>query len=291
MFSELIGNILSKREEYSKDLKALEENLLDFLKTDNQFSILRPFVINKGKRIRSILYFLNWKSNALINKHKTIALIEMIHFASILHDDVVDENISRRSGFSFVKEYGKKKSILFGDFLLVKAIDELLRIHSQNEIVKNFCLRECSATAYGAVIEHLLNEKSSFQECLRVASLKTGSLFKLSCFLGRYLSTEDFETSKKTAICGLCFGTLFQFQNDIDSYKFESFKDSEDYMQKNITLPLIILRDNFKFDISKFHNSNQENYDEIRKLILSSEFSDVSKKLLSKLIDVCTELV
>lgn len=284
MFSELISNVLSKRKDYLEDLAELEKTIRDYLSTNEAFSILEPFILNKGKRIRSILYFINLGSEkTTVQKYKTIALIEIIHFASIMHDDVIDNNFLRRNGVSFLKEYGKKKSILFGDFLLVKAINELLRLHSKDNLVKNFCLREFSATAYGAVLEQMLSAKSSLQECLRVASLKTGTLFKLSCFLGKYLSSEDFKKAKQAAVHGLCFGTIFQIQNDIDSYKPEKCEDSEDYMQKNITLPLLILRDHFGFDISAFYDSSQEGYDEIKNFIFSHKFENIAKSYLSNL--------
>ena len=285
MFSKLINDVLSKRENFKAELLKLEETIDSFITGNEQFHILEPFVLNKGKRIRSILYFMNWAQEKSSNvKYKTIALIEMIHFASIMHDDVIDNNFFRRNTASFMQKYGMGKSVILGDFLLVKAIDELLKLYSGNEMAKNFCLHECSATAYGAVLERGLCENSSFDECLRVTSLKTAPLFKLACFLGKFLSTGDFESAKHSAVFGLCFGTLFQIQNDLDSYGSEYFENSEDFTQKNITLPLIILRDHFEFDISKFYASNQNGYDEIRKLLHTERFQAITYQLLSKFI-------
>ena len=285
MFSELINRVISKGN--SEDLAKLENSISDFLESNHYFSVIEPFILGKGKRIRSILYFLNWNSdNSSLKKYKTAAMIEMIHFASILHDDVIDNNFSRRNGNSFLKEQGKRNSILFGDLLLVKAINELLKIHSDESLVKNFCMRECSAMAYGAVSERMLSDKSSLDDCLKVASLKTGALFKLSCFLGEYLSSGDFDKAKSAAIFGLCFGTIFQIQNDFDSYKSPIFSESEDFVQKNITSPILILRDFFDFDLERFFNSNQENYESIKQIIHSARFRNVTSGILKKLSQI-----
>ena len=288
MFSHLINDILIKRGDFKEDLEKLEEKIKEFISENNEFAILAPFTLNRGKRIRSILYFLNWNNSSSIMKnkdYKTIALIELMHFASIIHDDVVDNNNNRRNSTSFMKKYGKKKSILFGDFILIKTVNEFIKLHSKNEFVKTLFLRECSATAYGAVLEQGLMGNSSFQAYLRVISLKTSPFFKLVCFLGKFLSTNDFKSAKKAALWGICFGILFQAQNDFDGYNFKNFQESEDFMEKNITFPIIILRDEFGYDISKFYESNQKNYTEIKSIINSNEFKMVSKKYFSKFLN------
>lgn len=283
MFSEIINNILSKRDCFLEDLKRLEKGISNFLETNNQLSILSKFAVNKGKRIRSILYFSNWEPNHTDKKkYKTIALLELIHYASIMHDDVVDDNDTRRNSDSFMGRYGRKKSIVLGDFLLVKAIDELLKLHDKNNLIKNACMRECSATAYGAALERSLTAESSLTDCLKATVLKTAPLFKLSCFLSKVISTNDFKVAKEAAMFGTCFGTIFQIQNDLDSYKHRSFKDSEDFVQKNITLPLIILRDHLGFNMSTFYISNQDAYDEIKRKISSEQFKVTLQKLLVK---------
>lgn len=283
VFSKLIDNVISKREVLTDDLGLLESEITRILKTNNQFSDLSYFISNKGKRIRSILFFRNWKCEIESPlKYKAPALIEIIHSASLLHDDVVDNNKKRRGGSSFLQSHGCKKSILVGDFALVKAFSELLKIFSEDEFLKSMCIRECSATAYGAVLEQSLNEQSTFQDCLRSSALKTASLFKLSCFLGTFLSSGDFSLAKKRAIQGLCFGIIYQFQNDLNCYLHENFEDSEDYMQKNITMPIIILFESKILDPSLFSEKSQQNYDKIRLMLSSKMFQKTAHDLLYK---------
>jgi octaprenyl-diphosphate synthase len=289
MFSETINSILERKRLLASDLETLEDYITNFILNNDSLKTLAPFVIGKGKRLRSILYFDLWKESKGVSneiKYMTITLIEVIHFASILHDDVVDNNSFRRNEDSFMKKHGRKTSILLGDFTIILAINEFLKLHNNNPTVTNLFLRECSATAYGALLEQCLDLNSTFDRYVRIASLKTGSFFKLSCFLASYLSTENFSFAKRMSIIGLCIGIIFQAQNDIDCYRFKKFEDSEDYVQKNITLPIIILRDHFNFSLKKFYYQQQSNYDEIRTLIFSKKFENITKKLLNKYLNV-----
>ncbi len=87
-------------------------------------------------------------------------------------------------------------------------------------------------------------------------------------------SKKPFKECKKVAIHALFFGTIFQIQNDLDSYKSNSFQNSEDYMQKNITFPIVVMNNNQLIDINNFKNrSNQEDYMLIKQFIVSQEFN------------------
>lgn len=286
--------MLSKQNEFSEELETLERYLEDFLQINNQFLHLCPFETRRGKRIRSIFYFLNWQKDSTLPpviKYKTIALIELMHFASILHDDVIDNNMTRRNANSFVNEYGRKLSIIFGDLLFVKVIDAFLKLHSNNKFIRDLCLKTCTSVAYGALLERNLTIYSTFQECLRASFLKTSPLFKLSCFLGKYLSSDNFQEAKISAIAGLCFGILFQFQNDINDYSAEYFEKSEDFVQKNITMPLLLIRDYFHFDLSSFLSNDQRTFNEIKKLMHMPEFQAYAYNLLSKYHQRTTSLL
>jgi geranylgeranyl pyrophosphate synthase len=287
VFSEIIDRTLKRASKFTEDVDLLNRHLLALVEKNHSLQKLVPFVKNRGKYVRSILYFDFWNNaNYAIEekKYKTIALIELLHLASMMHDDVIDNNYNRRSNDSFMKRYGSKESILLGDFVFAKVVNEFLILHDSESLVKNLFLRECSATAYGVVLERQLTYASTFSEYLRVAMLKTSPLFKLCCFLGAYLSTKNFVIAKRAAIFGICFGVIFQIQNDISCYNFEDFKDSEDYVQKNITLPAVILRDHFDYDISKFEQSDQIHYEEMRKMIFSSKFTLKVTQHLNKFI-------
>lgn len=290
MFSIEIDKILSKRCIFENDLLIEEIYLTEFINECPQGNLLSPFIIGRGKRIRSILYFyfLNKFCPNIDEKvkYETIALIEALHFASIIHDDVVDNNLNRRNKESFLKKHGKKQSILIGDYVLIRALDKFLKLHDGNRIVQNLFIRECHSTAYGAILEQTMTNQSTISDYIRMASLKTSPFFKLSCFLGNYFGSQNFETSKKIAIFGICFGILFQVQNDIDCYKFESFEESEDYVQKNMTLPILIIRDYLGYDIKQFNEISKDGYNQIKILIFSEYFEKRLKMVLRKYINI-----
>ncbi|MBQ7524114.1 MAG: polyprenyl synthetase family protein [Alphaproteobacteria bacterium] len=288
MFSTLIGNVSDLGDRFHDDLCKLEATLENLLGQSEFFNIFSPFALNRGKRLRSLLYFKNWHAASKIGdklKYKTIALIELLHLASIIHDDVVDGSGTRRGMTSFPKVHGQKKSVLCGDFLFVNAINAFLELHSDNEFVKRLFLRECAATAYGAVLEQQLDTHSSIFDCVRVAALKTASLFKMVCFLGTFLSTGDFQTAKKAARWGICFGIIFQVQNDLDSYKPENFENSEDFLQKNITFPILLLRDKFGYDIANFSALTQDEYMRIKEVIKTRNFENTAREILKKYLN------
>lgn len=291
MFSIEIDKILSKKSIVENDLLNEEIYLSEFIKMSPQGALISPFIIGKGKRVRSILYFyfLNKFSNKHIDddiKYKSIALLEILHFASIIHDDIVDNNFNRRNKESFFKKYGKKQSILIGDYILIKTLNEFLKLNHANKIVQNLFVKSCQSTAYGAILEQILTDQSTISDYLKVASLKTSPFFKISCFLGSYFGSQNFETSKKAAIFGICFGVLFQVQNDINCYKFKNFEESEDYVQKNMTLPIFIIRDYMGYNINQFNKTSHDGYQFIKNLIFSENFEKILKRLLKKYIDI-----
>jgi geranylgeranyl pyrophosphate synthase len=265
------------------DIAELERHLEDFILANGCLHILAPFVLDMGKRIRATLFFsFGDRIVATEMKYKTVSIIEAIHFASILHDDVVDNCVRRRAGESFFSKHGPKASILLGDLIIIRAMDEFLKLHAADNLVKNMFIRECRSTAYGAALERQMTANSALHEYVRTAALKTGALFKLSCFLGSYLGTKDFALAKCAATFGLCFGIVYQAQNDIDCYRFEKFEESEDYMQKNISFPIIILRDHFGFNMRELSKPSQGAYDKIRDTVFSDRFRQTAQISLRK---------
>jgi geranylgeranyl pyrophosphate synthase len=294
VFSEVIDWILSRRASLGADLRTLDNYISGFITQNGELKRISSLMIGKGKRIRSILYFTLWNNTYRISeelKFKTIAILEIMHYASILHDDVIDGSKMRRGEASFVSSHGAQASILLGDFMLIRAVVEFVRLHSQGDIVQRLFFRECSSTAYGALLEQGLHAGSSLSQYVRCAALKTGAFFKLSCFLGSYLSTGDFVYSRKMAIIGLCVGIIFQVQNDIDCYSHERFEDSEDYLMGRITFPIVILRDYFGFDMQKLLDRRQGSYDDIRSAISSEEFRNAARLAMRRYLNVAEKLI
>lgn len=276
MFQALIQKVLDNRKTYQKHIENTKKHL-DYLLNDQN--------ILYGKFIRSIIFYMFSENEISCKHHKLTAIIELIHTASLIHDDIVDSNDTRRGTISTLKLYGSKISVLKGDFLLISAFKKFVNIYKTDDFAIKYFLRECYSTAYGAMIEQILNksENPTVTEYVKVSTLKTAPLFKLSALLGAYTSGQPFSKCKKAAMFGLEFGTLFQIQNDLDSYKPELFQNSEDYTQKNITLPVILMNINQTLDINRFkRDSNQQDYNLIQEFIKSKDFKKYIGNLFEK---------
>lgn len=288
MFSNIIAKVLQLKVNYLNELKEMTKYQENFISDFECMSLLRPFVINKGKHLRSIFYFYNWENSSNVSddiKYETIALIELMHFASIIHDDVIDDNNFRRNNDSFLKQYGKKNSILYGDFILIKSINRFLNLHKNNDIVKNIFLKETELTSYGALLEQKLSINSEFTDYFKVISLKTASFFGLSCFLGKFLSTKNYESAMESYHLGTQFGVIYQAQNDIDGYKFENFINSEDFIQNNITLPIVILKELKHQNLEILFEPNSQNYSYIKRFINSNNFKTLVNQYFKEQIN------
>ena len=281
MFLNLINSILDKKSIYCHELDIINEYIEKILCKINIQDDINKIILNSGKRIRSILalsvYYQYYKS---IPEYlfKILAFVELVHFGSLLHDDVTDKNNVRRGQQSAYKLYGAKKTILLGDYLLSKIFDEITKSKYEPYIITRFA-KTASAIAYGAYLEQTLKLTSSFEEYIKVVSLKTSALFKFASTVGLWNSCNV----SKIATWATCFGIIYQVQNDLNDYHVEIFENSEDYIQSNITYPFVTL-----FKLHLFTKRDQKNFLLIKKLIFSEKFKQKALKDLAKYLECLT---
>jgi geranylgeranyl pyrophosphate synthase len=286
MFSEIINAFFSKRSTFADDLLLVKDVFDDFIKEIELNSLVKRININGGKLLRSIMYFgafyLNNSKNTndLINVHKTAALIEAAHFASLLHDDVVDNSMVRRNTESSLKINGSKVSILVGDYIATKVVNELFKIH-EDKLIANMFLEKCSEMARGALLEQILTVDSDIDDYVTAASLKTSSLFECSASIGARLASIDDHLSSKISKFGRCFGLIYQVQNDINCYRFKNFFESEDYMEKNATFPSIVMKRFFDYDVFSSKTRTEKAYKIAQEIVNSRKFMAMSMDLLN----------
>jgi len=199
----------------------------------------------KGKQLRPSLCLLSAKlcGEPSENTYRAAALIEMIHVATLIHDDVVDDAHLRR-GFPSVKRIWKNKlSILVGDYMFSKALTNMIKI-------KNFdALSILSTTAerlsQGEIlqIEKVIKKNMTEEIYYDMVSDKTASLFSAACELGCITVIEDDEKRQALSKFGEKFGLVFQIRDDLLDIvgSVETMgKPSAFDLKKNIqTLPLI----------------------------------------------------
>ncbi len=183
---------------------------------------------------------------------KFAAAIEILHLATLVHDDVIDDADLRRGIPTFQKKFGKKTAVICGDYLLCVALTTAASAANIREYTELELPDYVSKICTGELNQHLnsFNFKLTVREYLRIISGKTAALFEASYYGGVILSEEDKDKSSEFQKLGRYTGMIFQLMDDCAD--FEEDMDAEkkpvqsDFEQGVITLPLVIaLRDPF----------------------------------------------
>lgn len=228
------------------ELKVLNETIVESLATSNELmnQIVETYLKTKGKQIRPILVMLSAKMFGEINKDviSAAAAVEMLHNASLIHDDVVDDTKERRKNPTINSIWDNHIAVLVGDYFVSASLSQAIStgdvriIKSLSELGSILSLGEIDQI-YNAQT-HILNEEAYFN----VIKAKTASLFMSCVAMGGYAvkaSDEDIALLRQFAeLLGMCF----QIRDDIFDY-FEDEKigkpTGNDLREGKITLPLL----------------------------------------------------
>ncbi|MGD7034750.1 octaprenyl diphosphate synthase [Methylotuvimicrobium buryatense] len=231
----------------TEETKAVDQLILDELSSDviliNQVG--HYIVGNGGKRLRPMLLLLAAKALGPIHNHHLIlaAVIEFIHTATLLHDDVVDESELRRGKESANAVWGNAASVLVGDYLYSSAFEMMVR--TNNMRVMEILSKTTTAIAEGEVLQLLNcnNPETTEAKYLEVISRKTAILFSAATRLGAVISQSAPEIEDNLARYGQHLGIAFQLIDDALDYKAtkeELGKNlGDDLAEGKPTLPLI----------------------------------------------------
>ena len=195
-------------------MQNIKNYMQDFIKELNYKPALDMFMyIKSGKMIRSKL-ILSITKDFDIYKYRIYefcACIELIHLASLLHDDVIDEATTRRGTKSINEEFGAKNAIMLGDILYAKAFEKLLNFPSN---ITNFVSESVSKLAIGELMDIKLSNNFNYDEdiYLKMLEYKTASLIEVSAKCSAILVGMEYEN---LAIYGKNLGIAFQIIDDI----------------------------------------------------------------------------
>ena len=232
------------------DLAAVNELLHRQLRNPNMFvqDVAQHVSRFQGKQIRPILTLLSAQlfhptSTARGNVHRLAAVVEMIHTATLIHDDVIDDASLRRHVSTVHRRWNTETSVLFGDYLLSKAF-HLAATTGDAEACRLIGLatdRTCEGelNQIAARLEHSTSERDYF----RVIGGKTGQLFAVSCLLGSRAAGGPMVHQKQLKQFGMRIGLAFQIADDmldLTETAEKTGKDaSNDLSNHRLTLPLI----------------------------------------------------
>jgi Geranylgeranyl pyrophosphate synthase len=211
-------------------------------------TIMTYIVKRKGKQIRPIfvLYSAALFGEISERTYRGAALVELLHTATLVHDDVVDESHQRRGFFSINALWKNKIAVLVGDFLLSKGL--LLSVKN-----KDFDLLEIVSTAVQDMsegellqIENARTFKTTEAVYFEIIRKKTASLIASCCSIGARSTTTDEEELKKMHRFGELIGLAFQIRDDL--FDFGENKSGKpaglDIKDKKLTLPIILALQN-----------------------------------------------
>lgn len=240
------------------DIKAIQTLIADDMQSVNQLiheqmqsdvalvNQLGLYIVNSGgKRIRPMLTLLAAKALGFQdNKHITLAtIVEFIHTATLLHDDVVDESALRRGEPTANAEFGNAASVLVGDFIYTRSFQ--LMVGLNNMQVMQILADATNVIAEGEVLQ-LMNcndPDTTEQSYMQVIYSKTAKLFEAATQLPAVVSHQSQEVEDALKLYGMHLGTAFQLVDDVLDYSANSEQMGknlgDDLAEGKPTLPLI----------------------------------------------------
>ena len=229
------------------DMQAVDQVIHQRLSSEDALvNQLSHYIVNSGgKRLRPLLVLLSAKAfNYQGSMHYLLAaIIEFIHTATLLHDDVVDESDLRRGSETANALFGNAASVLVGDFLYSRAFEMMVEVDDMR--VMQILANTTNVIAEGEVMQlmNVHDAETSEAKYLEVIHCKTAKLFEAATQLGAILCHRDDKEVQAMAAYGRYLGTAFQLIDDVMDYS-----SSSEQMGKNVgddlaegkpTLPLI----------------------------------------------------
>ena len=260
-------NLNKISEPITGELKEFEEQFSNVLKSKVALiDLITKYILKqKGKKIRPILVLLSAKLCGEINSRTYIAanLVELLHTATLIHDDVVDDAKTRRGIASINAVWKNKASVLIGDYLLSKGL--LISLENKEYDFLQLTSEAVKRMSEGELlqIQKARNFDASEETYFKVVTDKTASLLKTCCKLGAISTAKNESEVEMLGVFGENIGISFQLRDDILDYtgrkKLLGKSTGNDLKEKKFTLPLIVA----------LRNSPKKRSTEIMKLIKS----------------------
>lgn len=287
-----------------EDLNSLNTMMKSELKSEIPLlNLITDYLLKmKGKQIRPILVFLSAKIQAPTN-HSTIlsaVMIELLHTATLVHDDVVDEAETRRGFLSINAKWKNKAAVLLGDYMLSRGL--LLALDNGEYNLLQIISSAVKEMSEGELLQIEKAMKLDITEDVyyNIISKKTASLIKTACLVGSHSVSTDNEKNRLLGEIGYNIGMAFQIKDDLlDLGKDEIGKPlAIDIKDQKMTLPLIhILQKSSWWIKTKLMTAirfKRKNPDTIQKIISTIENNGgliYAEKRMNEYADKAKELL
>ena len=274
------------------ELDLMNKILVDRLDSNvDLISQMSQYIINSGgKRIRPLLLLICAKATEYDGDyHYSMAVvIELIHTATLLHDDVVDQSATRRGQETANELWGNAPSVLVGDFLYSRAFEIMVEPNSME--IMRILSKATNQISEGEVLQ-LLNIKNANvtqAEYFKVIERKTACLFKAACQIAGILSSADQKVINAMGSFGIHLGNAFQIIDDTLDYESDSNiigkEIGDDLSEGKVTLPMIYALEKTKKAENKIlkdaiKNADASHIDQIVEILLNVDAFQYSRDI------------
>ena len=267
--------------------------------------IMHYIIKRKGKKMRPMFIFLSAKLCGKITEssYTAASLIELLHTATLVHDDVVDESNFRRGFFSINALWKNKIAVLVGDFLLSRGL--LLAIEKNEIQILKIVSNAVKEMSEGELLQIEKVRKLDITQTIyfEIIRKKTAALIAACCACGASSIKQDEKIVKKLYLFGEAIGISFQIKDDLFDYSYNPLIGKPtgiDIREKKMTLPLIYSMNNCSYDqkkkiinIIKNHNKDSKKVAEVIAFVTESGGLDYAIKKMQqyrqKALDILKE--
>ncbi|MDD4564148.1 MAG: polyprenyl synthetase family protein [Eubacteriales bacterium] len=299
-----MGNVIEIKSQYEESIEQVKYEIGRMLKKAPIIirSYTKHLAASTGKGIRAasvIACAMDEENRIPENAVKLAVAVEILHLATLVHDDVIDDADLRRGEITLQKKYGRRTAVICGDYLVCMALKIAASVaeeSTQEDYMKFKMPDYISRVCLGELYQHINNGNVdlSVRQYLRIVSGKTAALFEAAFYVGAALVEKDFRIVKKYARLGRYAGMIFQLTDDC--MDFEASEESakkpvqSDYEQNVITLPLIYT---FK-KLENFKNKARECIlprSEINKMVLQTGGLDYTRLVANEYYNKSMQLL
>ncbi len=275
-----------------KELQDFESKFADSVKSNIPLldRVMHYIVKRKGKQMRPMFVLLSaklFRDDLQESTYRAAAFVELLHTATLVHDDVVDDANERRGFFSINALWKNKIAVLVGDYLLSKGLSLCLN-HNEFRTLQ-IISDTVQAMSEGELIQIEKTRKLNIKEDIyfEIIKRKTASLLASACSAGAWSSTNDDTTTEQMRLFGEKVGIAFQIKDDLFDYGSAKIGKPTgiDIREKKMTLPLIYTLQHASPEVRrkiiyivKNHNTDKDKVEEVIELVKASGGIEYTRK-------------
>ncbi len=293
------------RKPVNQEMREFEKHFREAMKSKIPLVniIIHYLLRRKGKQIRPLFVFLTAGLTGGItdSTYNAASLIELLHTASLIHDDVVDESYERRGFFSVNALWKSKVAVLLGDYLLARGL--LLSVEKNEYKLLQLVSDAVREMSEGELLQIQKSRKLNItkDEYFEIIRKKTATLIAACTACGAWSSSQDQELTEKMRQFGESVGMAFQIKDDLFDYQKKGIigkPTGNDIKEKKFTLPLIHALENCPDSKRKHiirtirrHNNSSKKVQEVIEFAITNNGLEYSEKKMMAYRDQALEIL